>query len=167
MSEDWAVYLTFTDSKSNKFWRARVDGDTLYVNYGRIGSSGQTQVKELGSTDACEKELDKLARSKRRKGYIDHVEGGGASAPAASVAATAAPTEAAATAAPAGPQVVDLTIDDGSRKVALRLACDSNTLRAVTVETFGSADAAARALARAKEALLADGYAAADHGESL
>ena len=67
MSEDWAVYLTFTDSKSNKFWRARVDGDTLYVNYGRIGSSGQTQVKELGSTDACEKELDKLAPAAREE----------------------------------------------------------------------------------------------------
>ena len=38
-----------SDGKSNQFWRARTDGDTMYVNFGRIGTNGQTQVKEFGS----------------------------------------------------------------------------------------------------------------------
>lgn len=67
----WKVELTFSEGNSNKFWRARVDGTTLYVNYGRIGSDGQTQVKALGSADAAQKELEKLEREKRKKGYED------------------------------------------------------------------------------------------------
>ena len=70
MSE-WRVALTFVEGGSSKFWRARIEGNTLYVNYGRIGSGGQTQVKDLASADAAEKELAKLEREKRKKGYVD------------------------------------------------------------------------------------------------
>ena len=60
MSESWEVSLQLVDGSSKKFWRARVEGGTLYVNYGRIGTNGQTQVKELGSADKARKELDKV-----------------------------------------------------------------------------------------------------------
>jgi predicted DNA-binding WGR domain protein len=36
---DWTVHLEFEEGTSSKFWRARVEGKTLYVNYGKIGSN--------------------------------------------------------------------------------------------------------------------------------
>jgi predicted DNA-binding WGR domain protein len=76
MSE-WKVHLEFEEDNSSKFWRARVEGKTLFVNYGRIGTAGQTQMKELASAEAALKELDKLEREKRKKGYQDAGGGSG------------------------------------------------------------------------------------------
>ncbi len=75
---DWTVHLEFEEASSSKFWRARVEGKTLYVNYGKIGSNGQTQVKELADPAAAKKEYDKLVAEKRRKGYVDAGAGAGA-----------------------------------------------------------------------------------------
>src|SRR5687767_5545671 len=74
---DWTVHLEFEEGTSSKFWRARVEGKTLYVNYGKIGSNGQTQVKEFANADGAQKEFDKLVREKRKKGYADAGGGGG------------------------------------------------------------------------------------------
>ncbi|MEM9492447.1 MAG: WGR domain-containing protein, partial [Myxococcota bacterium] len=43
MSDTWKVDLVFTDERSNKFWRGRVEGSDTVVNYGRVGTNGQTQ----------------------------------------------------------------------------------------------------------------------------
>jgi predicted DNA-binding WGR domain protein len=75
---DWTVHLEFEDGTSSKFWRARVEGKTLYVNYGKIGSNGQTQVKDLADPAAARAEYDKLVREKRKKGYVDAGAGGAA-----------------------------------------------------------------------------------------
>src|SRR6185295_14809249 len=72
---DWTVHLEFAEGSSSKFWRARVDGKTLYVNYGKIGSNGQTQVKDLSDPAAAKAEYDKLVREKRKKGYHDAAGG--------------------------------------------------------------------------------------------
>ena len=72
---DWTVHLVFEEGTSSKFWRARTEGKTLYVNYGKIGSNGQTQVKDFGDAAAARAEYDKLVREKRKKGYED-AEGG-------------------------------------------------------------------------------------------
>src|SRR5512143_675617 len=74
---NWTVHLEFAEGTSSKFWRARVEGGTLYVNYGKIGSAGQTQVKDFGTADAANREYDKLVREKRKKGYVDAGTGGG------------------------------------------------------------------------------------------
>ena len=79
MSE-WTVHLVFEEGTSSKFWRARVDGKTLLVNYGKIGSTGQKQVKDFADTAAATAEYDKLIREKRKKGYAD---ASGDAAPAA------------------------------------------------------------------------------------
>src|SRR5260221_8689538 len=76
MSE-WTVHLEFEEGNSSKFWRARVEGKTLYVNYGKIGSNGQTQVKDFPSADVATSEYEKLVREKRKKGYQDAGGGGG------------------------------------------------------------------------------------------
>lgn len=68
---DWTVHLEFEEANSSKFWRARVEGKTLYVNYGKIGSNGQTQVKDFADPAAAKKEYDKLVAEKRKKGYAD------------------------------------------------------------------------------------------------
>ncbi|TMQ21470.1 MAG: WGR domain-containing protein [Deltaproteobacteria bacterium] len=68
---DWTVQLEFEEGTSSKFWRARVEGKTLYVNYGKIGSNGQTQVKDLADPAAARAEYEKLIREKRKKGYVD------------------------------------------------------------------------------------------------
>jgi predicted DNA-binding WGR domain protein len=74
---DWTVHLEFEEGTSSKFWRARVEGKTLYVNYGKIGSNGQTQVKDFGDAAAAKAEYDKLVREKRKKGYHDAGAGAG------------------------------------------------------------------------------------------
>src|SRR5215831_13815486 len=73
---DWTVHLEFEEGTSSKFWRARVEGKTLYVNYGKIGSNGQTQVKDLSDPAAARAEYDKLVLEKRKKGYVDAASAG-------------------------------------------------------------------------------------------
>lgn len=74
---DWMVHLEFEEGTSSKFWRARVEGKTLYVNYGKIGANGQTQVKDFADNAGAMKEYNKLVAEKRKKGYVDTGAGGG------------------------------------------------------------------------------------------
>lgn len=150
MSEQWDVHLVYTDARSNKFWRARTEGSTLHINYGRVGTSGQKSVKELASAEAAAAALTKQADGKRRKGYVDQ----GDAAPAGPAAAEAAP---AADAAPAGPRTVELVRGDG-RRVEVRLTCDGAVVRTEVAETHASAEDAAAAFERIQEAMAAEGY---------
>lgn len=171
---DWTVHLVFEEGTSSKFWRARVEGKTLYVNYGKIGSNGQTQVKELGDASAAAAEYDKLVREKRKKGYAD-TDGGSApdaeepdddeddedEAPAKKPAKAAAPAPAAApAAAKAKPSVPGhrLALDAGNRKVETTLYLDGATLRMETTESYASPDAASKAFERLKRMLAGEGY---------
>src|SRR5262245_46495811 len=74
---DWTVHLEFEEGTSSKFWRARVDGKTLYVNYGKIGSNGQTQVKDFANAAGAQKEYETLIGEKKKKGYVEAGGGGG------------------------------------------------------------------------------------------
>ena len=62
------VYENTSDGHS-KFWSAHVDGSTLVVNFGKIGTKGQTQVKECGSPAGAHHKLDVLLNEKEKKGY--------------------------------------------------------------------------------------------------
>lgn len=145
MSESWKVHLEFSDARSNKFWRARVDGSTLYINYGRIGSDGQTSVKEFGSASEASAALEKQAASKRKKGYADT----GAAVEEAAPAPVAAPTE---------PQTVNLTLEQGGRSVALSLTYDGQAVTTQVTETYDGPEDAAAAFVRIHQALVAGGY---------
>jgi predicted DNA-binding WGR domain protein len=147
MSEVWTVYLVFTDDRSNKFWRGRTEGGSMYINYGRVGTGGQTSVKDLGSPAEAAAELAKQADGKRRKGYVD-AEGG--------AAAPVAPVEVAEPEPPPGPRL--LRLRSGGRNLDVRLSVEGNQLRTEVVETFSSPEAAAGALARIEQAMMADGY---------
>jgi predicted DNA-binding WGR domain protein len=150
---DWDVHLVFIEDKSKKFWRARKEGTDLYVNWGRIGTEGQTQLKELSSVAECEKEYSKLVAQKRGKGYID--EGGGAPADDRRSGAPAKKIPP----APKG-DFIDLSLDANGRKVDVRLSLEGSSLRTTVVEQFANAGAVKAALGRIKDALEAEGYAA-------
>jgi predicted DNA-binding WGR domain protein len=174
---NWTVHLEFQEGTSAKFWRARVDDATLYVNYGKIGTAGQTQVKDFGTGDLATKEYDKLVREKRKKGYAD-----AGSAPAATddgdddddddgdgdddEDAAAAPPRRAPVPAPAPVAQaaarptggVRLTLEAGSRKVETYLYLDGKTVRMDSTETYASPEAAKKAHERLKKMLLGEGY---------
>jgi predicted DNA-binding WGR domain protein len=155
MSESWEVSLQVVEGGSKKFWRARVDGGSLFVNFGRIGTGGQTQVKDLGSEAKARAELDKVAGSKRRKGYEDAgdavADGSSAPAPAAAPVLAVVPAEKAATAA-------TLSFTSGGRTIEARLRVDGGVLRTEVAERFAGDEAAAAALGRVRKALLDDGW---------
>ena len=63
--------FVYTDEKSNKFWTIEVAGNSYTVNYGRVGTAGQTQTKEFADDAACQKAADKLIAEKIKKNYIE------------------------------------------------------------------------------------------------
>ena len=180
MTTEFKVKLTFVEGGSSKFWRARIEGTTLYVNYGRIGTQGQTQLKQLGSLEAAEKELAKLEREKRKKGYVDEGSAGAAGAeaeaedegdegeetedgdeeseaePQPSSKATTSP----APAAPVAAAPMNLALDRPDRKVEMRLVLEGASLRMIAVERYSSPEGAKQALERLKAVLEAEGYKA-------
>ncbi len=64
-------YFEFVEGKSNKFWEISVDGCSVTVRYGRIGSSGTTKVKGFADTDAADVHAAKLIAQKTGKGYAE------------------------------------------------------------------------------------------------
>src|SRR5438105_15788772 len=65
----------FRDGKSNKFWNIDLKGNAFTVTFGRIGSAGQTQKKELADAARAQKEHDKLVKEKLAKGYVETTPG--------------------------------------------------------------------------------------------
>jgi DNA ligase-1 len=59
----------FVEGKSSKFWEISVDGTEVTVRYGRIGSDGQTNVKDFADEAAAQRHADKLIEEKTEKGY--------------------------------------------------------------------------------------------------
>lgn len=171
---NWTVELEFEEGTSSKFWRARVEGGTLFVNYGKIGSAGQTQVKDFGAADLANKEYDKLIREKRKKGYVD--AGGAASAAdvddddvnddasdddeddddVPAIKPAARPVAPALAARPAGG--TRLVLEAGNRRVETYLYLDGKTVRMDSTETYASPEAAKKAHERLKKLLAGEGY---------
>lgn len=61
----------YVGGSSSKFWEIDRNGAKVTVTFGRIGSNGQTQVKDLGTEAAAIAHVDKLVAEKTRKGYIE------------------------------------------------------------------------------------------------
>jgi len=178
---NWTVHLEFQEGTSSKFWRARVEDSTLYVNYGKIGSAGQTQVKDFGTDDLAQKEYDKLVREKRKKGYADagaapasndddedvnddDDDGDGDDDDDAPPPPRRAPVPAPASvsAAPAAaarpPGALRLVLESGNRKVETYIYTEGSKVRMDSTETYASPDAAKKAQERLKKMLLGEGY---------
>jgi uncharacterized protein (TIGR02996 family) len=63
--------FVYTDAKSNKFWNIDLQGARFTVNYGKLGSPGQTQVKEFADEEKARQAHDKLVAEKLGKGYVE------------------------------------------------------------------------------------------------
>ena len=61
--------LEYKDKASQKFWEISVTGSTINIKFGRLGTKGQNSVKKMSTPDAAEKEIEKLIKSKLKKGY--------------------------------------------------------------------------------------------------
>ena len=42
-------YFEYKDAKSKKFWEVSVSGKKVNIRYGKLGTDGQTSVKELST----------------------------------------------------------------------------------------------------------------------
>ena len=78
--------LTCTEGGSNKFWEGTVDDNTLTVQFGKLGTAGQTKTTKFASAAEAEKELAKLIKQKFAKGYIETTSSAPASATHSSAA---------------------------------------------------------------------------------
>ncbi len=144
---DWTVELEFNDGSSKKFWRARTDGSDFIVNYGRIGTDGQSKTKGMGSADKANAELEKVANQKRKKGY-DDVEG--------SATPDAGPT------VNAVPEVKNkkgkYKVKRAGQTIVVEIETDGASIETEIEETHASPEAAAASYDRIVESLLASGY---------
>jgi uncharacterized protein (TIGR02996 family) len=63
--------FVFTDGKSNKFWNIERQGARTLVTFGRVGSKGQTQLKDFPDEAAARNAHDKFIAEKLAKGYVE------------------------------------------------------------------------------------------------
>ena len=64
-------YFEFVDAKSSKFWEVWVENTSLSIRFGKIGTNGQTTLKEFPDAEAAEQARDKAIAEKIRKGYVE------------------------------------------------------------------------------------------------
>ena len=86
----------FNDDKSSKFWQIEQRGSELHIAWGKLGTNGQSQVKNFDGDAKAEAAKAKLIAEKTGKGYVAE---GAAPATAAPASAPSAPSAPAATAA--------------------------------------------------------------------
>jgi predicted DNA-binding WGR domain protein len=70
----------FVEGSSSKFWEIQLEGTSFITTYGRIGTDGQSSMKEWDTEARARKEYDKLVAEKVKKGYL--LVGGADAAPA-------------------------------------------------------------------------------------
>jgi predicted DNA-binding WGR domain protein len=69
----------FSEGTSNKFWEINLSGKSFTTTYGKIGTGGQTTIKQFKSDADAKKEYDKLVAEKVKKGYQPSNGSGGSS----------------------------------------------------------------------------------------
>lgn len=62
-----------TAAGHNKFWAARTNqaDNTVHIRWGRLGTTGQTQIKNFATAHGCESFIRIKASEKMRKGYTN------------------------------------------------------------------------------------------------
>ena len=67
----------FSEGTSNKFWEIKLNGSSFTTTYGKIGTPGQTTLKQWKDAAEAKREHDKLVAEKTKKGYELVADGGG------------------------------------------------------------------------------------------
>ena len=62
-------YFEFKDAHSSKFWEVSIAGSTVTARYGKIGTNGQTSVKELDSPEQAQEHASKAGHREAEEGY--------------------------------------------------------------------------------------------------
>jgi len=63
--------LINSEGAHNKFWRYETSGNSVTVEWGRVGLAGDEQVKKFDNPTEMQKFIDKKMREKIRKGYAE------------------------------------------------------------------------------------------------
>lgn len=107
------TYLEFIDGSSHKFWSIRTENNAFTIVFGKVGTAGQTQKKTFATPDEAEKQAEKQAASKIKKGYAAATppQSFGAAAKDIGVTAKAAASKTAATAI-----IPKDLVDDGTQQ---------------------------------------------------
>ena len=87
-------YFEFVEGTSSKFWEIWREGTQVMTHYGRIGSDGQTTLKDEGDEAKAIKLHDKLVAEKTTKGYAEKTGGAAAPEPAVKPTKAAKPPQA-------------------------------------------------------------------------
>ena len=90
----------YQDEKSHKFWAVEQQDNELHLSWGKVGTSGQKQIKTFADAAAASKAGQKLINEKNRKGYVEQGEttpSAAASLPEEPASTPAAPPPACAT----------------------------------------------------------------------
>lgn len=108
---------------SEKFWEIDTDGTSVTVRFGRLGTNGQTQAKQLGSIAEATAHEAKLVAEKVKKGYTETASGSSRAAvlvppPVSSTAVIAPPVAAAPTPSTEGPTLDNVPVVASSPTVA-------------------------------------------------
>ena len=61
----------FVQGTSRKFWQIAIQGTEVSVVYGRIGTEGQTNIKQFPTASDAVKHAENLIRQKTSKGYSE------------------------------------------------------------------------------------------------
>ena len=72
MMHNTITYLELSEGGggAHKFYEVTVTGTEVKIRYGRIGTSGQTQIKTYASPDRAQAEATQKINAKQQKGYI-------------------------------------------------------------------------------------------------
>jgi uncharacterized protein (TIGR02996 family) len=162
-----------SESTSNKFWEIKLSGASFTTTYGKIGTAGQTTLKDFKTEAEAKKEYDKLVAEKTKKGYGLVGDGGGAKPAAKGAAAKPEPAVAKVSPATPGARYFELVEGASSKFWEIKLDGESFTTRYGKIGTPGQSTEkdfdSARAARRAHDGLIeektAKGYveqAAAD-----
>ena len=65
--------LEFVEGTSSKFYEVDVNGKSVSVWFGRIGTAGRTQTKQFADSAAAQKHAEKQIARKLKKGYVEQV----------------------------------------------------------------------------------------------
>jgi predicted DNA-binding WGR domain protein len=151
MSQNSVRRFEFNDGKSSKFWEIELAVAQFTVRYGKIGTAGQTQVKEFADGAAAVKAVDKLIAEKTGKGYLEVGGAGTKTAPSKSVAPISAKETSPAKAK--NPKPADPTEDPAEEPVSHKAAREIMAMPQNF--KYRTSAAAERTLAKKQEVLAA------------
>ncbi|AXO84277.1 TPA: WGR and DUF4132 domain-containing protein [Escherichia coli] len=67
-------HFIYQDEKSHKFWAVEQQGNELHINWGKVGTNGQSQIKSFADAAAAAKAELKLIAEKVKKGYVEQAK---------------------------------------------------------------------------------------------